>query len=70
MNISEQKCPMCNQNYVGLGIRSSVEMSVSQIHCSECAFIFSRDLDKEDLILEFEKELPKLKQLAIDTQRR
>ena len=70
MNISEQKCPMCNQNYVGLGIRSSVEMSVSQIQCSECAFIFSRDLDEEYFILEFEKELPKLKQLAIDTQRR
>ena len=70
MNISEQKCPVCNQNYVGLGIRSSAEMSVSQIHCSECAFIFSRELNEEDLILEFEISLPKLKQISIDAQRR
>lgn len=70
MNLSEQKCPMCNQGYIGLGMRSSIEMSVSQIRCSECAFIFSRKLDEEDLIFEFEKELPRLKQIAIDAQRR
>lgn len=70
MNISEQKCPMCNQDYAGLGIRSSAEIGVSQIHCSECAFIFSRQLNETDLIEEFKRELPKLKQIAIDAQRR
>ena len=70
MNLNEQKCPMCNQDYVDLGVRSSVEMGVSQVYCSECAFIFSRQLNEEDLIEEFERSLPKLKQIAIDAQRR
>lgn len=69
MNLSETECPMCKQDYVGLGIRSSVEMGVSQIHCSECAFIYSRELCEEDLIEEFKRELPSLNQLAIDTQK-
>lgn len=69
MNLSEQGCPMCNQDYASLGIRSSSEMKVSQIHCSECAFVFSRELPEEDLIEEFKQRLTHLKQLSIITQK-
>lgn len=56
MNLSEQACPECKQDYNGLNIESSSEMKVSVISCSECGFHFSDECCEEDLIERFKEQ--------------
>ena len=56
INLSEQQCPECGQDYLGLSIESSIEVGFSRITCSECTFHFGDECCEEDLIEEFEKE--------------
>lgn len=61
MNLSEQECPECGQDYSGLSIDSSREMATSVISCSECGLHFSGDCCEEDLIEQFKKTIFKPK---------
>lgn len=56
MNLSEQECPECKQDYNGLSIESSSEMLVSIISCSECGFHFSDECCEEGLIDKFKSK--------------
>lgn len=46
-------CPECNQDYNGLSIESSYELSISRIKCSECGFSVEDNLCEEDLTEQF-----------------
>ncbi len=42
-------CPECKQDYNGLSVDSSIELSVSIIHCAECGFRVEGNICEEDL---------------------
>lgn len=56
INLSDQECPECGQDYAGLSIDSSRELGISKITCSECGFDFSGECCEEDLVERFQKE--------------
>ena len=56
INLSEQQCPECKQDYLGLSIESSRELEISKITCSECGLHFSGKCCEEDLIERFKKQ--------------
>lgn len=45
-------CPECDSPD-GLSISSSVELGLSQISCSDCQFMFQKQMNEEDLITSF-----------------
>lgn len=45
------KCPTCDSEW--LGVTSSRELSCSQINCSDCGYLFSKEVPEEKLVEEF-----------------